>query len=256
MPLRDYWFGAIGAPLLLVCAPTSALAEGGGVSAAMTSAAAATTSAQPSPPAAAQGLPTGDDGAYRRRLLDWAAPPTVRLPEVKYVGGRALGLPVAAPRLTSTFGFRSDPLGMGRRMHSGLDIPGPLGSAVRSTEAGVVSFAGWSGGYGNLVVVDHGGGVKTRYGHLLRPLVAAGEAVRAGDAVGLLGSTGRSTGPHVHYEVRIGGAAVDPLGVSAGFREIVVPGMEYLAPRPRDVPSWQDWRDQAGSTALPTPVIR
>ena len=96
-------------------------------------------------------------------------------------------------------------------MHSGIDLAAPAGSPVYATAGGTVSFANWSGGYGLLVAIDNGGQVQTRFGHLSRIFVTPGQTVAKGQIVGLVGSTGRSTGPHLHYEVRRGGAAVNPL---------------------------------------------
>lgn len=111
---------------------------------------------------------------------------------------------------TSGFGVRSDPF-LGRpAMHTGLDFRAATGDPVRVTAYGKVVSAGWSGGYGRMVEVDHGNGLSTRYGHLSEISVKVGDIVKIGQVVGLVGSTGRSTGPHLHYETRIEGEAVDP----------------------------------------------
>ncbi len=111
---------------------------------------------------------------------------------------------------TSGFGVRSDPF-LGRpAMHTGLDFRAATGDPVRVTANGKVVSAGWSGGYGRMIEVDHGNGLATRYGHLSEINVKVGEIVKIGQVVGLVGSTGRSTGPHLHYETRIDGEAVDP----------------------------------------------
>ncbi|MBL8586949.1 MAG: peptidoglycan DD-metalloendopeptidase family protein [Methylobacteriaceae bacterium] len=111
---------------------------------------------------------------------------------------------------TSGFGARVDPF-LGRAaMHAGVDFRDEYGAPVRSTGAGKVVTAGWQGGYGNMVEIDHGNGLTSRYAHMSSILVAEGQSVSAGAIVGKLGSTGRSTGPHLHYEVRIDGEAVDP----------------------------------------------
>jgi murein DD-endopeptidase MepM/ murein hydrolase activator NlpD len=111
---------------------------------------------------------------------------------------------------TSGFGVRIDPF-IGRpAMHTGLDFRGDTGEAIRVTAAGTVTSAGWSGGYGRMVEVDHGNGLSTRYGHLSEIDVKVGQTLKVGQSVGRLGSTGRSTGPHLHYETRIDGEAVDP----------------------------------------------
>jgi murein DD-endopeptidase MepM/ murein hydrolase activator NlpD len=113
-------------------------------------------------------------------------------------------------QITSNFGYRTDPF-LGRpALHSGVDLREEYGRAVHVTAAGTVIAAGPAGGYGNMVEVDHGGGLSTRYGHLSAIDVAVGQPVAAGAIVGRVGSTGRSTGPHLHYEVRTDGEAVDP----------------------------------------------
>src|SRR5262245_16626890 len=112
---------------------------------------------------------------------------------------------------SSAFGMRIDPFLRAPAMHTGLDMRGDIGDPVRATANGTVTIAGWQGGYGKMVEVDHGNGVSTRYGHLSSIDVAVGKVVRTGQIVGRLGSTGRSTGPHLHYETRVDGEAVDPL---------------------------------------------
>jgi len=112
--------------------------------------------------------------------------------------------------LSSGFGVRTDPF-LGRpAMHTGLDFRASTGDPVRVTANGTVSSAGWAGGYGRMIEVDHGNGLATRYGHLSQILVKVGEGVKIGQVIGEVGSTGRSTGPHLHYETRIDGEAVDP----------------------------------------------
>jgi murein DD-endopeptidase MepM/ murein hydrolase activator NlpD len=129
---------------------------------------------------------------------------------------RTLGtVPVRKPivgdiDLSSSFGVRSDPFGRGPAMHSGLDFRGDSGDPVRATANGTVASAGWNGGYGKMVEIDHGNGISTRYGHLSEIDVKAGQSIRIGQTIGKIGSTGRSTGPHLHYETRIEGDAVDP----------------------------------------------
>jgi murein DD-endopeptidase MepM/ murein hydrolase activator NlpD len=113
--------------------------------------------------------------------------------------------------ISSPFGYRPDPF-LGRpALHPGLDLVQEYGSDVKSTGAGRVTHAGPMGGYGNMVEIDHGNGLVTRYGHLSEILVEEGQQVKANEIVGRLGSTGRSTGPHLHYEVRVDGDPVDPI---------------------------------------------
>lgn len=119
--------------------------------------------------------------------------------------------PVDAMSFTSNFGVRTDPFTRGRAMHPGIDIPGAYGTNIYATADGTVNRAGRAGGYGNMVELDHGHGIMTRYGHLSSFVVAAGEHVHRGQLIAHMGSTGRSTGTHLHYEVRIDGNAVNPV---------------------------------------------
>jgi murein DD-endopeptidase MepM/ murein hydrolase activator NlpD len=112
---------------------------------------------------------------------------------------------VNAP-ITSPFGWRWG------RMHEGIDLGAAYGSPIAAAAAGTVIYAGWLGGYGNLVVIDHGGGLATAYGHQSRIAVGVGQQVSQGETIGYVGSTGHSTGPHLHFEVRVDGQPVDPLG--------------------------------------------
>jgi murein DD-endopeptidase MepM/ murein hydrolase activator NlpD len=112
--------------------------------------------------------------------------------------------------VTSDFGVRLDPYTSERVMHAGMDIAGPHGKEVIAPSDGTVVFSGLEGGYGNVLVIDHGYGIKTRYGHLATVKVKAGEKVKRGQTIAGLGNTGRSTGPHLHYEVRVNGLAQNP----------------------------------------------
>ena len=118
--------------------------------------------------------------------------------------------PVAAA-LTSGYGVRSDPFRGRAAMHAGIDLAGPIGTPIYATADGIVGRSNWVNGYGNLVELNHGRGIQTRYGHLSKSLVTAGQRVKRGDKIALMGSTGRSTGSHLHYEVRIDGKAVNPV---------------------------------------------
>jgi murein DD-endopeptidase MepM/ murein hydrolase activator NlpD len=108
-------------------------------------------------------------------------------------------------------GDRQDPITGEADFHPGLDIAGERGQAVYATAAGKVSQSGWENGYGNVITIDHGFGLQTRYGHLLKSEVKPGAKVKRGDVIGRVGSTGRSTGYHLHYEVRANGKLVNPL---------------------------------------------
>ena len=117
-----------------------------------------------------------------------------------------------ASSFTSGFGVRSDPFRGRAAMHGGVDLAGPVGTPIYATADGIVGRSEYNnGGYGNLVEINHGQGIQTRYGHLSRRVAEAGQRVRRGDLIGLMGSTGRSTGSHLHYEVRIDGRAVNPV---------------------------------------------
>lgn len=117
--------------------------------------------------------------------------------------------PLRGP-VTSRFGFRRHPLFRRHHFHTGVDIAAPRGTPVPAAHAGKVLFAGWYGGYGKLVIIDHGDGVSTLYGHLSRISVAPGQAVVRRQVIGLVGSTGYSTGPHLHYEIRRNGRPINP----------------------------------------------
>jgi murein DD-endopeptidase MepM/ murein hydrolase activator NlpD len=121
-----------------------------------------------------------------------------------------LGIPLKSYELSSRFGSRIDPMDHQPAFHPGLDMEAPSGSGVYSTGAGTVTFTGSMEGYGRVVEIDHGYGVVTRYAHLHRILVAIGQNVESDTVIAEVGSTGRSTGPHLHYEIRVGGAATDP----------------------------------------------
>ncbi|MCD7109794.1 M23 family metallopeptidase [Rhizobium sp. DKSPLA3] len=144
----------------------------------------------------------------------------VRLEQVR---GEVRKLPFSNPApqsdITSQFGNRLDPF-LGRlALHAGIDFRVAIGTSVRATAPGKVVVAGRNGGYGNMVEIDHGNGVSTRYGHLSTILVNVGDVVKAGEAIARSGSTGRSTGPHLHYEVRLHGDAVDPMRfLNAGMK--------------------------------------
>ena len=123
--------------------------------------------------------------------------------------------------LTSSFGVRSDPFNGHARMHKGIDIPGAIGTPIYATADGIVSRAGWASGYGNLVEISHGNGMQTRYGHMSKLIVEPNTRVRRGQIIGLMGSTGRSTGSHLHYEVRVDGTAINPVPFIAGSEYLI-----------------------------------
>ena len=139
--------------------------------------------------------------------LAWIANPDgVRIPDVTVLTTE----PVARTE-SSGFGWRDDPFRHRAKFHSGTDFRGKHGTPVLAAADGVVTFARRQGGYGNIIYVDHGGGVITRYAHLQRFHVKPDDVVLAGQRIGAMGSTGRTTGPHLHFEVRLDGRAVDPV---------------------------------------------
>ena len=154
--------------------------------------------------------PDAADPQFKSMFLSWktldqgkaAAPGTVSIPSQR---------PVTDIAFSSNFGVRSDPFRHTRAMHAGVDIPGPVGTPVYATADGLVGRAQRAGGYGNLVELEHGQGIQTRYGHLSAIVAQPGTRVKRGDLIGLMGSTGRSTGSHLHYEVRLDGHAVNPV---------------------------------------------
>ena len=119
--------------------------------------------------------------------------------------------PLANFTFTSAFGVRSDPFRGSAAMHAGIDLSASYGTPIYATADGTVDRAEWFGGYGNMVEIDHGKGIATRYGHMSRIAAHSGEHVKRGELIGYVGSTGRSTGNHLHYEVRIDGHAVNPI---------------------------------------------
>ncbi|RKF22501.1 M23 family metallopeptidase [Altericroceibacterium spongiae] len=120
------------------------------------------------------------------------------------------GMPVEGVTLTSSYGMRNHPILRKRAAHKGVDLAGPRGTPVYATADGTIGKAQYFGSYGNYVQIEHGGDLETRYAHLSSYTVHAGEHVKKGELIGYIGTTGRSTGPHLHYEVRVDGQAVDP----------------------------------------------
>jgi murein DD-endopeptidase MepM/ murein hydrolase activator NlpD len=131
-------------------------------------------------------------------------------------------MPINSSRaMSSGFGMRVHPVLGGLRAHKGVDLPATTGTPIHAAADGVVGKADWFGGYGLFVELEHGASMETRYGHMSRIAVAEGQRVRKGDVIGYVGSTGRSTGSHLHYEVRIGGEAVNPIP----YMQTVAPGV-------------------------------
>ena len=150
----------------------------------------------------------GGDPTFKQLFTSWK--------KLDNLAGGAIAIPSDKPvktaEFTSAFGVRSDPFRKASAMHAGIDLAGPVGTPIHATAEGTVIRAGWnSGGYGNLVEIDHGRGIITRYGHLSKMNVNAGDRVARGQMIGRMGSTGRSTGSHLHYEVRIDDRPVNPI---------------------------------------------
>mgnify|MGYP005994202751 CR=1 FL=1 len=119
--------------------------------------------------------------------------------------------PVDSIRMTSQYGYREDPFAGRRARHKGIDLAGPVGTPIYATADGIIGRAQWVNGYGNYVEINHGGGIQTRYGHMSKLIAKPNERVKRGQLIGLMGSTGRSTGSHLHYEVRVAGEPVNPM---------------------------------------------
>ena len=148
------------------------------------------------------------DPQFRALFNSWKRLDQLQTGMVAIPSARPVTLSV---QVNSGFGVRSDPFNGQRAMHAGVDIPGPIGTPIYATADAIVGRTGWVGGYGNLVELEHGRGIQTRYGHLSQILVAPGAQIKRGQLIALMGSTGRSTGSHLHYEVRIEGKAVSPM---------------------------------------------
>ena len=154
-------------------------------------------------------VPSDADPRFRELFASWTRTEQLEQAVVAIPSARPIRTNV---NFTSGFGLRSDPFRGRAAMHGGIDLAGPVGTPIYATADGLIAKAEWnSGGYGNLVEINHGQGIQTRYGHLSRFAARAGQRVRRGDLIGYMGSTGRSTGSHLHYEVRIDGRAVNPI---------------------------------------------
>jgi murein DD-endopeptidase MepM/ murein hydrolase activator NlpD len=160
---------------------------------------------------AAQAAPTGDR-EFAELFASWRSMDRTGFATPAPMG--SVNVPSRSPlesaRLSSDFGLRTHPVLGGRRDHKGIDLAAPTGTPVYASADGVIGKAEWFSSYGNYIQIEHGGEMETRYAHLSGYAVAAGEQVRKGQLIGFVGSTGRSTGPHLHYEVRVAGHAVDP----------------------------------------------
>ncbi|HIQ18610.1 M23 family metallopeptidase [Novosphingobium pituita] len=169
--------------------------------------------------AKAGGVAPGGDEEFSKLFASWEAldgGSAGTSSQAPLVRSATVSIPTLVPVLSSRamssgFGLRTHPIYGGLRAHKGVDLPAPTGTPIRATADGVVGKAERFGGYGLFVELEHGGNLETRYGHMSRIAVAEGQHVHKGDVIGYVGSTGHSTGPHLHYEVRVAGQAVNPL---------------------------------------------
>lgn len=180
----------------LLCAASPALAENG-----------STDIAASIPSVAGQTALGAQDTEFRALFADWKSMENRETGRVAIPSRK----PVDSFKLTSQYGFRADPFAGRRARHKGVDMAGPIGTPIYATADGIVGRAQWVGGYGKYVELNHGGEIQTRYGHMSEILVQPNQRVTKGQIIGLMGSTGRSTGSHLHYEVRIAGNSVNPM---------------------------------------------
>ena len=151
------------------------------------------------------------DEQFRNLFSSWQAMEAGSAPVTRAQVSIPSRMPVEGVRLSSDYGMRNHPVTGGRRAHKGVDLAGAIGTPILATADGTVARADWFSTYGLYVQIEHGGNLQTRYGHMSRLNVAAGQHVHKGEVIGYVGTTGRSTGPHLHYEVRINGEAVNPV---------------------------------------------
>ena len=152
------------------------------------------------------------DAEYRQLYAEWqASEKTAPSPVRRSLVAVPLGMPLADARLTSSYGMRDHPVLRKRMGHKGVDLAAPTGTPIYATADGVVEMAQRYSSYGLYVQINHGGELETRFAHMSSMAVRPGERVKKGQIIGYVGSTGRSTGPHLHYEVRLAGEAVNPI---------------------------------------------
>lgn len=132
--------------------------------------------------------------------------------KLRYLDAKPNLMPTTG-RITSGFGYRKNPFGRGREFHNGIDIANNSGTKIKAAGSGVVTFAGYNGGYGRYIIISHGYGYQSVYGHNRKLLVKVGDKVEKGQVISEMGSSGRSTGPHLHFEVRLNGNPIDPMKV-------------------------------------------
>ncbi len=137
--------------------------------------------------------------------------------KMKYLDAKPNLMPTKG-KITSGYGYRRNPFGKGREFHKGLDIANKPGTKIRAAGSGIVTFAGYYGGYGKVIIISHGYGYQSIYGHNRKLLVKVGQHVRKGEIIAEMGNTGRSTGPHLHFEIRYYGKAVNPKNVIDNYK--------------------------------------
>ena len=215
--MMSHGYPALGAALLLAIVPRPGYAQAAGGAEPDAAAPARITIVTPPPPGSVTVLHANPDAAVRvARAADGAG----AMVSVEPLPGPDEGGPAPSGNrrasISSGFGYRIHPILRAVRFHAGIDLARPAGTRVLAATAGIVTRAGWASGYGLMVAINHGGGVETRYAHLSSVAVGPGQRLGKGDLIGLVGSTGRSTGPHLHYEVRRNGRAVSPVPARKG----------------------------------------
>lgn len=174
------------------------------------------------------------DNEFSLLFASWKAMDAGLLPSASMTGNDVsipMLVPVVSNRGTSSnFGMRIHPVLGGLRAHKGVDMPATTGTPIHATADGTVARADWFGGYGLYVQLEHGANLQTRYGHMSRIAVAEGQRVHKGDVIGYVGSTGRSTGAHLHYEVRIAGEAVNPVPYMQVAQDMADTKLAAIAP--------------------------
>lgn len=152
------------------------------------------------------------DAQFRQLFASWQDLDVERSPQPQLAISVAIPsrMPLDNATVTSGYGMRDHPVLRKRANHKGIDLAAPSGTPIYATADGTIERANWFSSYGNYIQIGHGNAIETRFAHLSRIVVSDGQKVRKGDLIGYVGSTGRSTGPHLHYEVRIDGRAVDP----------------------------------------------
>ena len=165
---------------------------------------------RPAAPGSAIGSGKGEDAQFNQLFANWERLDEPTTPSAAVAVSVPSRMPLDGARISSNYGTRIHPVLGGRRGHKGVDLAAPTGTPVYATADGLVSRANWFSSYGKYISIEHGAALQTRFAHLSEIVVSEGEKVKKGDLIGYVGSTGRSTGPHLHYEVRVDGVAVDP----------------------------------------------